>query len=151
MDLIVGIGNELRGDDGVGIRVVGSLSPRPGAEAIAVHQLTPELADRLHAAQRVLFVDAQIAGDAVRLLPLEPAAEAALLGHALSPEALLEWTRRVHGRAPEGWLLTVPARAFPFGESLSPEAKCAVPEARRMALRWLGCSAPHGGVLEEDA
>jgi hydrogenase maturation protease len=151
MDLVVGIGNELRSDDGVGIRVVGSLPPRPGAETITVHQLTPELADRLHAAQRVLFVDAQIAGDAVRLSPLEPAAEAALLGHALSPEALLGWTRLAHGRAPEGWLLTVPARSFPFGGSLSAEAERAVPEARRMALHWLDGPAPHGGVLEEVA
>lgn len=151
MDLIVGIGNELRGDDAVGIRVVGSLPPQPDAEAIAVHQLTPELADRLRDAERVLFIDAHAADDTVRLSPLEPAAETALLGHALSPEALLQWTRLAHGRAPEGWLLTVPARAFPFGESLSSEAECAVLEARRMALRWLGCSAPHGGVLEEDA
>ncbi|MCX6094234.1 MAG: hydrogenase maturation protease [Candidatus Bipolaricaulota bacterium] len=149
MDLILGIGNELRGDDGVGARVVELLPPRAGVETGVVHQLTPELADRLCRAGRVLFVDAHVADDAVRLSPLKPVARAGVLGHALTPEALLEWTRMVHGRAPEGWLLTVPARSFALGESLSAEAESAVPEACETALSWLEHPASHG-VLEED-
>ncbi len=114
-----------------------------------VHQLTPELADRLSIARRVLFVDAHVTDDAVRLSPLKPVAAAGALGHTLTPEALLAWTRVVHGRAPEGWLLTVPARSFALGESLSAEAESALPEAYETALSWLEHQASHG-VLEED-
>ena len=149
MDLILGIGNELRGDDGVGARVVRSLPPQADVNAETVHQLTPELAERLRGVRSVLFVDAHIADDAVRLSPLRPAVDGGALGHALSPEALLEWTRVVYGRAPEGWMLTVPARSFPFAESLSADAEGALPKARRIALRWLGRSASHG-LVEED-
>ena len=46
--LVIGYGNELRGDDGVGPRVARELSPRLGVSfgvsAIDVHQLMPELA-----------------------------------------------------------------------------------------------------------
>jgi len=149
MDLILGVGNELRGDDGVGARVVGLLPPRAGVETGVVHQLTPELADRLCVAGRVLFVDAHVAGDAVRLSPLKPTATASVLGHALTPEALLGWTWVIHGRAPEGWLLTVPARSFALGQTLSPETEGAVPEACETVLSWLERQASHG-VLEED-
>ena len=58
-NLVIGIGNALRGDDGVG----GWLAQRaeqwlPAVQLRTVQQLTPELAEDMAAAARVLFIDA---------------------------------------------------------------------------------------------
>jgi hydrogenase maturation protease len=137
MDLVVGIGNELRSDDGVGIRVVTSLPPRLGVKTAVVHQLTPDLVDVLGSAERVLFVDAHATERCLRLARLCEGGAPPTVGHTLAPETLLAWTRAACGRAPEGWVLTVPAQSFAMGESLSPETERAVPAARRAALDWL--------------
>jgi Ni,Fe-hydrogenase maturation factor len=58
-DLVIGIGNPLRGDDGVGwwlAERAETLKPTP--RVLRVQQLTPELAAELAAARRVLFIDA---------------------------------------------------------------------------------------------
>ncbi|MEB3362613.1 MAG: hypothetical protein VKI42_10885 [Synechococcaceae cyanobacterium] len=63
-DLVIGIGNPLRGDDGVGRWLArrGELW-LPQAQWRAVQQLTPELAADVAAAARVLFIDAWLVPD----------------------------------------------------------------------------------------
>ncbi|MCL4804536.1 MAG: hydrogenase maturation protease, partial [Anaerolineae bacterium] len=57
--LVIGYGNPLRGDDGVGWRVVEALEESLSASSlIAVHQLTPELAGTISEVGQVVFVDA---------------------------------------------------------------------------------------------
>ena len=75
MDLVVGIGNELRSDDGVGIRVVRALPARRGVETTIVHQLTPDLVEALGRAERVLFVDAHASETRLRLARLARAGD----------------------------------------------------------------------------
>lgn len=136
MDLIIGIGNRLRRDDGIGPTVVESLSDQPGVECYVVQQLTPDLAQGLCEAERVLFVDAAIDGNEPHLDRV--AAEATRgLGHALPPAGLLDLADRLYGNAPPAWLLTVPGCDFRFGETLSPAAIARLPEARRHIGAWL--------------
>ena len=59
MILVIGYGNELRRDDGLGPRVAASLAG-PGVRALAVRQLTPELAEEVATARLVVFVDARV-------------------------------------------------------------------------------------------
>ncbi len=63
---MIGYGNTLRSDDGVGPRVAMAVASWgwPGLKAIAVHQLTPELAEPLAAAELAIFVDARLVGEA---------------------------------------------------------------------------------------
>ena len=62
-DLLIGWGNGLRQDDGVGLLIAERVEgwSRPRLEVLAIPQLTPELASRLAEAARVLFVDAALA------------------------------------------------------------------------------------------
>lgn len=149
MDLVIGIGNPLRGDDGIGPRVVAELGPTPSVETLAVPQLTPELALRLKAADRVLFVDAALGEAPAFVRRIRPACGHGL-GHALSPEALLDWTERVFERAPDAWLLAVPGRLFDVTERLSPEGEKALPAAVEAARAWLRSEAV-GESSEEEA
>ena len=131
--LVIGYGNPLRADDGVGQRVALAVAGwgRPGVSSLAVHQLTPELADPLAAARLALFVDARLAveGESARVRPLEPASPRATLGHASDPRSLLALARAVYGRCPRAWLITVPATDLSLGECLSPSASRGMEDA----------------------
>lgn len=119
--LVVGCGSTIRSDDGVGRRVVEALGPFcAGIDVISVHQLDFDLAEKLHAHDVVVFVDAaadQPAGSVrCRALQAEPGS---VLLHHLTPEALLAVARRLRGSAPAAWAITIGGAEFGLGESLS--------------------------------
>jgi Ni,Fe-hydrogenase maturation factor len=93
--------------------------------SIAVHQLTPELAEPLSGAELAIFVDARIAGDsdAVEVMPLELSESGGTMTHASDPRSLLALARAIYGRHPRGWLVTLPVADLSLGESLSPVAE----------------------------
>jgi hydrogenase maturation protease len=136
VDLIIGIGNRLRRDDGIGPEVVEALAARPGVERRIVHQLTPDLAPCVAEAERVLFVDASIGWGEMHLARIE-VGPAGGLGHALSPTALLGLVVRLYRTAPAAWVLSVPGTDFEFGEALSPQASARLPEVTRRIEAWI--------------
>jgi len=75
--LVIGYGNPLRCDDGVGQQIAKAVATWgiPNVEAIAVHQLTPELAEKLVTVDLAIFVDVYpvLADQEVQVRPLEPA------------------------------------------------------------------------------
>jgi hydrogenase maturation protease len=58
--LVIGYGNSLRGDDGVGPLVAEQVAEwnLPDVRSLSVHQLTPELASEMALAKTVIFIDA---------------------------------------------------------------------------------------------
>ena len=60
--LVIGYGNTLRGDDGVGQKVAEVIASLglSGIRALSCHQLTPELADPISEVRMVVFVDATV-------------------------------------------------------------------------------------------
>ena len=127
--LVIGYGNTLRGDDGVGPRVaeaVGSLR-LAGVNTLICQQLSPEHADPISKADVVVFVDAAVdAPKKVQLRRLEPNESSQLMAHAADPRTVFALARDVFGHVPcAGWL-TIPAVELEFSETLSPEAqRCA--------------------------
>jgi hydrogenase maturation protease len=146
--LVIGFGNELRGDDAVGPQVARMVAAwgRPGIEAIAVHQLTPELAERLHTAQRVVFVDAILApgNREMRMRAIVAREDSSSFGHVCDPSWLLGLTELVYGTVPMAWLITIPAPRLAYGEALSPTAV----HGMETALRLLG---EMGDALTRDS
>jgi hydrogenase maturation protease len=130
--LVIGYGNTLRSDDGVGPRVaeaVGALR-LPGVRTLICQQLSPEHADPISRSERVIFVDAAVdAARGVQLRPLEPGDSSQLMAHAADPRTMLALSRDVFGHAPQAWWLTIPAVQLEFGETLSPEAQRGYEEA----------------------
>lgn len=137
--LVIGIGNVLRGDDGAGFRVAEALRDAKGhqCEVIALHQLTPELALRIAAASRVLFVDASLDPERTGLEPLPPAAGAALpLAHELSPQTLMAMARLLYGQCPPAWQLLLPAWHWEHGMQLSAITASACERALPIVQAW---------------
>jgi hydrogenase maturation protease len=126
MLLVIGYGNTLRSDDGVGPKVADAIAARnlPGIQAISCGLLTPELADPVSRADKVIFVDAAVdAPREVQLRELAPAESSQIMAHAADPRTLLALARDVFGHAPPAWWLTVPVDNIGIGEDLSPFAQ----------------------------
>ena len=130
--LVIGYGNTLRGDDGVGPRVAEAIHQLalPGVRALVCPMLTPELADPISRARTVIFVDAAVdAPQKVQLRRLTPNDTSQLMAHAADPRTLLALSRDVFGHVPQAWWLTIPAVKMEFSEELSPLAQGGLIEA----------------------
>ncbi len=123
--LVIGYGNSLRSDDGVGLKVAAAVEAAglPGVGAIGCHQLTPELAEPVAQARAVVFVDAAVNARAgIQVVELTPAATGQIMAHVSDPKSLLALARDIFGRCPPAWWVTIPIQNTDFGEELSPLA-----------------------------
>ena len=123
--LVIGYGNTLRGDDGVGPRVAEAIESLhlPGVETLVCQQLSPEQSEAISRAEKVIFVDAAINTSEVQMWQLDPADSSQLLAHSADPRTLLALSRDVYGHAPSAWWLTIPAERMEFCEGFSPKTK----------------------------
>jgi hydrogenase maturation protease len=139
--LVIGIGNRLRGDDGIGPAVADEIASwnLPGVKAIAVHQLVPELVAELEQAARVLFVDAAVdlRDQSYAWKQVETALSPHPLGHHDTPENLLALTRDMMGRCPDAWLLAIAIACTDIGETLSPTAQRNIAAALPALRIWI--------------
>lgn len=155
--LLIGYGNTLRSDDGVGPAVAEQFRAEAdtlmGGDAddlrvVAVPQLVPELAEVMAAAERVVLVDASRGLDpgAVEVRRVEPSPEAVETRiHAYDPATLAAWARGVYGNAPEIHVVAVGTQDFSFGHGLTPEVAEAVPDVvRTVADLFLEDQPPQG-------
>lgn len=143
--LVIGYGNTLRRDDGVGPMITEAIAALnlPGVRTLTTHQLTPELAEPVSRAGNVVFVDAALdaPGD-VALRELHPVDAGQILAHATDPRSVLALAKQVFGRSPRAWSLAIPVEDLGFGDGLSSRAeaglKAAVGQVRELAGRLGG-------------
>jgi len=147
--LIVGYGNPLRTDDGVGPAVAERLAADPrlaGADVRAEHQLTPELALDASRVSLLVLVDAADgvpAGDVV-VRDLAPWGRGGMaddgqagrvegsgppLTHHVDPSSLLALADALWGSTPRTVLVGVGPASLELGDTLTPEIEAAVPRA----------------------
>lgn len=124
--LLIGYGNPLRGDDGLGPFVAEAVGRRKwqGVKALAAPQLLPELAEELAAADAALFIDACLGGHDVEVREIEDGGgEPGAFTHGGSPASLLALAAALYGRAARAWIVSVRGERFDLGEGLSPPAR----------------------------
>jgi hydrogenase maturation protease len=133
--LVVGYGNPLRSDDGVGPAVAARLAGDPrlaGAEVRSAHQLTPELALDASGASLLVLVDAaaDVPAGEVSVSCLDPEMVAVASGeamtHHLDPAGLVGLARELWGAAPQVVLVSVGVSSLEVGDRLSPVVEGAV-------------------------
>jgi hydrogenase maturation protease len=131
--LVIGFGNECRGDDALGPEIARRMEQRrlPNVRTAAIHQLTPELAAELSLVERAVFVDARVGdGDGpVVVESISPDDANSLASHTGDPAALLALAQIIFGRAPQAWLVTIAGERFEPGDPLSETALCRAHEA----------------------
>jgi hydrogenase maturation protease len=120
--LVIGYGNTLRSDDGVGVKVVEAIAAReyPEVTTITQHQLTPELAVDIAQVAQVIFVDVALGEREVRVVELKPETSSNWATHQQHPAQLLTLSQTLYGHLPRAWWILIPGENFAFGEDLSP-------------------------------
>jgi hydrogenase maturation protease len=123
--LVVGYGNPLRTDDGVGPAVATRLAADPrlaGVDVRTAHQLTPELALDASRASLLVLVDADAdrAPGEVVVRRLEPAGGVGTAWtHHLDPEGLVGLAQVLWGSAPPVVLVSVGPASLELGDELT--------------------------------
>jgi hydrogenase maturation protease len=121
--LVIGYGNPLRSDDGVGQQIAKEIAgwELPNVETIAVHQLTPELVELLARVDSAIFVDAYsgTTDQDIQIRPLELAESGITTGHWCEPQVLLAMTQALYGSHPRSWWVMVPGVNFELGDACS--------------------------------
>lgn len=123
--LVIGYGNVLRTDDGIGWRVAERLAADPRCDGVTVlqrHQLTPELALDISRASLVVFVDASRDGapGAVTIEPVGATAASTAWSHRVDPSTLMALAQALYGSAPEALAVGVGIASVDAGDSLTP-------------------------------
>jgi hydrogenase maturation protease len=131
-NLVVGYGNPLRGDDGLGWHVAAALAADPrraDTDVITRHQLTPELAEDIATARLAVLIDASL-GDTPGCVSLREVAPAPgpSWSHHLRPEDVVGLAQALFGATPQVFLVTVTGAHFGYGTQLSPSVSSCVPK-----------------------
>jgi hydrogenase maturation protease len=144
--LVIGYGNTLRGDDGLGYRMAEIVETwqLPDVAVLPCHQLTPELAMDLAGVDRVIFVDATPPQNPHSPIVVERVAmgtnDSFFSGHHSSPTTLLALTATLYGKQPLAYALLLPSWAMGYGETLSPIAQTGMQQGlhrlRKLLTVW---------------
>jgi hydrogenase maturation protease len=148
--LIIGYGNPLRGDDGVGWYAAQHLFngfSDERVEVLACQQLTPELAERIGQAEMVIFIDASTGSSPGRIscstIELQTARSVELMHH-IEPSVLMDCSRRLYDSNPKAFLLSVCGESFDLGEGLTRAVSSALPEVVRKVSQLASLHELHG-------
>jgi hydrogenase maturation protease len=132
--LVIGYGNMLRRDDGVGPRVAQAVAKwdLPEVQTLPLPQLTPELTEMLIQVDQVYFIDADPSQTLqVSICPLsaDEAGGSRMSPHSSDPHFLLHLCHALYRSYPQAWWVMVPAKDFRVGTQLSAVAESGMQQA----------------------
>jgi len=132
--VIVGYGNPLRGDDGVGPEIARRLAAEiddPEVHILIELQLRPELAELLSRAELAIFIDASSESQPgeVRVEEVHLSEPEQSFTHQFAPPMLLMTAKVLYGRIARTYLVSIGGQNFGLSEGLSEAVKQGIPKA----------------------
>lgn len=133
--LVIGYGNPLRRDDGVGWVLAEELEKRYSQSHVECRmsiQLVPEMAARFGEFDQVLFIDAAVSGNpgfiSINEVKKGQASEKPL-NHEFDFDEMVSFAEMFHPKIPQLTLFTVSGSDFSFGAGLSEQVAASIPGA----------------------
>jgi hydrogenase maturation protease len=157
--VIIGIGNTIKSDDGVGVEAVRYLEGRlPGeVELVEGSVYCADLFSFLEDRDKVIFIDAIDAGEEpgaiFRFSPEEVRQRktgVSLSIHDFGPYELIATARLMKQCPEEVVFIAVQVKNVEFGEELSGEVRAAIPRLHRIVLEELGEHGRPGGAGADE-
>ena len=159
--LIISYGNPLRSDDGLAWRVADALEAKFSStevEILRLHQLTPELAERVSHVDAVIFVDAAAADGEerrpgeIRIEEVHPEGAGSLVqshfSHHLTPAVVVAMAAHLFGTRARAFSATLTGQDFGHGESLTAAVQDSLPDfVARIERLVRQLQSPAGGVF----
>ncbi len=133
--VVIGVGNRLRGDDGVGLAVCDLLldDPPPDTKVLGFEHVPPELCEHWEGASTVVLVDACVSEGSepgtVRRFDARDTPLAAdtlrLSTHGFSLTEAIELARSLDALPARLWVYAIEGHSFERGDALSPPVAAA--------------------------
>ncbi len=130
--LVIGVGNPLRSDDGVGPHIAHKIKEKniPGVKVKVVHQLNIELLEEVGEYEKILLIDASFLGQGLVFKKVQASEhEHGSSSHHLSPELFWALAKKLYHKNLNLYLCAIRGRSFAMSEQLSPEVQLMVPKA----------------------
>jgi hydrogenase maturation protease len=140
--LVLGYGNPMRSDDGLGWQIAVELfrtNQSAAVEVLPCHQLTPELAPAVSRADAVIFVDCEQGGTPGEVRCREVRSESIPLSftHHLTPGALLALSSELFGACPRACLLSIQGQDYSPGDTFSPAVAAHISDLKARLQRLI--------------
>ena len=138
--LIIGIGNTLRSDDGVGAYVCTSIDKMnlPGVTIDIVQQLQVEMIEEMTHYDHIILVDASTANDTIQFEPLqETLHQTVSSSHHINASLVQTLSQKLYNKTLSIYLCAIPASNFETGDSLTMRTKKLAEEAIVIITSWI--------------
>jgi hydrogenase maturation protein HypF len=133
MILIVGVGNILRNDDGIGALIIEQIDALkwPGVETQVTQQLHLEAIEDFLPYEKIIIVDASSDDSGCNFQKINISSETAAMAssHHLSLQILLSLAKKIYNRDLNLYLCKIKGKSFEIGDSISPEVQACIPKA----------------------
>lgn len=141
--LIVGIGNTIRGDDGIGAYVCSAIDhlDMKGVQTLIVQQLDTGLIDELLSTDKIVLVDAAVSGEDVRFYLLnDDVGYPISVSHHINANLLASLITKLYGKKLNLMMCAVKGENFDMGQRLSVTAKQNADNAVGLIVNWINNS-----------
>ncbi len=138
--LIVGIGNTLRSDDGVGAYVCEKMEKLnlPGTTTIIVQQLQVEMIEEMSHYDHVIIVDASATNDTIQFEPLqENLQQTVASSHHVNASLVQILSQKLYNKTLSLYLCAIPGSNFDTGDTLSIDTEKTAKEAIVLIKTWI--------------
>jgi hydrogenase maturation protease len=138
--LLVGVGNTLRGDDGIGAYICSCIDAlkMPGVQTLMTQQLDTALLDELMEADHIIIADASFEGKAVDFFKVsgnEPIPVSS--SHHMSAPLLMQMAKTIYQKELSMMICAVAGYRFSMKEKLSARAKKNADKAVAAIVEWM--------------
>lgn len=144
--VVIGVGNDFRGDDGIGLAVVERLkaNPIPNIDYVTTERDVLSISTLLNKYENVIIIDSLMSDDEVGAIHRFEITDSVSkfekqfsLSHSFSVVEMIELSR-ILGELPDKLLLYgIVGEQYDLGTSLSPKLRLAIPKASEMIMREL--------------
>lgn len=126
--VIVGIGNELRGDDGIGKEFIESFDEE-GVDKIHLTFPDIDIIERIAQYDVVIFVDASVKTDRFKIREITEG-KADPLSHHISLESITQLAKRLYNPNLKSYVVEIQGYDFGFSCQITPQARKNILEAQ---------------------
>lgn len=157
--MILGIGNLLMGDEGVGVHTVRALGKMalPAGIELVDGGTSPELLQYLDTAEKLVVIDAMDISDApgsiyrFRLNDLKTEPKGMASAHDIGLMSLINLSRLTGRRIPETVFIGVQPKTMDWGMELSPDVMAKIPVILRLVMQEVQAGLPDASSIAVEA
>lgn len=134
--ILVGIGNELRSDDGIGKEFINNFS-HDHIHKTWIRFLDFDVVELIKDYDIVFFIDASLRTDSFNLVKISELLPFNTFSHYPSYKTIFEFLRKNHGKDIEVYVLEVGAKNFDFGQNISEYARKNIQKANQFLKKFI--------------